>query len=825
MSIDIAMQGTRVIGGIAPRLRGGAGNPPAPPQGVIQTFTLENTEVSSTPLRFKGGMVFKKGDIPSGSVPKVSVQGGAEVTQIQFDRRSTWSDGSLKRCECRFVDTDLAGSASRTYEIEAKSAFYDNTERIAIATIETAALINILITNLTDVTSASTVGSGTFEAAFNDTTVVHRTKIGGGAAAEIWQVAIFVTDQTGGAADAHLKARFTVEAWNDGTDAVADYSFGVVMSMDGWDVAGKDRRTYNLSLRDNTTEIRAYNAVNHPYHCQLATPRMADDDQHGKMHWGTTTPTLLYKPDFKAWMDAGLIPPYDLNVSPIGGANDNTYLPGDNFDHNSFVDQGGGSLGRGIVPNCDIHTIVDTTSVHARLSRVQAFAGLHIGYHYREEGTDKPMSAIMDPLNSVDYDFTNDGLSGAKHAYNRAGEGSANSGGWKDPDGGDGVWTKADNASHAVNYCYFTALYEAEDWFYEAQIDLMTNLIHSAHGNEFDGMPYLMYYSDTYRRSQQSIPNIRWSAIGNLLNGSNVRAIGWSQAIMASTCALVGDADYRSAYLNKLNEHNASFLKASMGYFPQSQLDLGIPYYSNSRPCPWMWYFSAMGCYHNSRCNELTDAFDYGEITAQALYNVWTSDRKGMVMDYRGGVTPKSEAWHSVDNDFFTDHFMWQMSDATITNGSANISMSPSNLIEYSNGDTVWFLSRNSAPTLRTIPSVITEGDTYYVVNKGASGDPYTFQVSSTPGGSPITFTENATIALTGNPSELNITKMQSPGYVAYADHQANQARFLTVLAYEAGSNIITASEVTTALTFVEDISTKVNEDLHWRAVDMGRQP
>lgn len=91
------------------------------------TFSLTERENTSSTGFARLGMPFKKGDIPSGYVPKIVGPGSTEVTTIQYDRRVTWDDGSLAFAACAGDFGSFTALQQKDYTISAVAGSFDNT--------------------------------------------------------------------------------------------------------------------------------------------------------------------------------------------------------------------------------------------------------------------------------------------------------------------------------------------------------------------------------------------------------------------------------------------------------------------------------------------------------------------------------------------------------------------------------------------------------------------------------------------------------------------------------------------------------------------------
>lgn len=134
------------------------------------TYTIENPEVADSNVYARFGHVFAEGDVPSGSVPTFTVQGGSEVTDIQFDERVTWADGSLKFCVVHMVDSDLA-TGSRTYDVDTKVGSYNNTGTFSTSDISSNSTLKVALESVGDWQRKYVFLSDAFDTTASDATV------------------------------------------------------------------------------------------------------------------------------------------------------------------------------------------------------------------------------------------------------------------------------------------------------------------------------------------------------------------------------------------------------------------------------------------------------------------------------------------------------------------------------------------------------------------------------------------------------------------------------------------------------------------------------
>ena len=745
---------------------------------VVASFALQNWGGTDSAVLFRGGMPFAMGDIPAGTVPEIRRDGVAVAAQ--FDERTTWSDGSLKFAVCHMRDTTLAASATHEYEIRAVVGSFDNTGATSLATVASNNALTVEVSSFAqwDGSSSATRGAGAALADFatHAGVATRVTKIHSGSVCEGWQVWGMVKDGADGSGseDAHLKAIWYVDVWKDADGDVIDTEHAVVLSQDWWGVADKYRLDYTATYKRNGATVETYSSLQHPYHCQWATVRKQDDDNSGRRHWASTVPTLRYAFDKDYWVSTGLVPPYDTEYSPEANTS-RVYAPLTSVGHRASLDATGGYQGRGVLPNFDAKTFMRQTSLDFRVSRVCAFAGLHVNRHLRDErtrtrsGESADVANTLIPLLWTPKDAsasTIAGLPTPKNAYRGTDTDTADKGGWVAVSGGTGVWTSSSDASHAVAYSAFAYLVEGERYFLEASIDLGTYHPHAANGNEFGGMAWLHWYNNTAARTEMSIPSTQWSANPGLYGQE--RSIGWAVNCITAAAALLPDNDPQGEYMRGWNSHVADYLAECLLYTPPSVAEAGLTFNSKSDTSgtmrnPWMTSFIVQGLCQNYRSTEVEAYKPYANMVVRSLVAMFTRNKYDLNM-YRFVCAPSPVAYNSGN---------WLASDEYLTNPNgvtvASDVLTPSDVelpLEVADGDTIYFYPLTNDTVDVALPVGYTAGTPLYVVNVSGT----TFQVSLTPGGAPTSI-PNGTYQFVGDlTGRAGIAVAAFPPYLPPAD-------------------------------------------------------
>jgi hypothetical protein len=797
---------------------------PTIPAGTVQTFNLQNTSASTSPGTFSFGLVFKQGDVPPLSTPVI--KRGGNTIPVQFDQRSSWDgDGSLRYCVCSIRDSSFNAFEERTYNVEVKLAEYDNSSTGVIGDITGATDFNIQLTNVLN-SSDATHNGGTMSASFNTHAAVSTrvTKTKSGAICDEYRVWGFFN---GSSEDSHLKTIWHVTSWKDAGGSIIDYQYGAEIAQDWYSTAGKDLLKYDCALRTGVTTQETFLSVEHPYHSRWFTIDQTNDDQYGRRKWVTAKPTLHYKQDRSYWISTKVIPPYDLTL-PTGSLNtySSNYSPCGNMDHRPGIDDSGPYNGRGFISMMDNVAFLTQDSVRTRHARVNAFAGLHAPFNFRDdqtrtrpgEGSDTSneiISFIMDNLQASEYNFTAEGMGAPKYVSTDSRTSTSPTdytGGYVAPTGGMGVWFNYNNNySHAILPSFYMYLLEGEWYMLEGVLSQTTRATIEAVNNRAN----LLYYGDSYRQSLFTIPNDVWGANSQLSVLENHRVMGWSLIYMANGYSVCPDNEvFTNAYKKWVN-NNMSYLKTSIDYLPQKQKDWGIiSYHYTGISAPYYQNFIAMGSLHCHNIIGSTDTQAMADISVQYPKSLW-DNANGIYNACNWGMlmTEKTGDWHQINNDFLTVGDYWAANPTGDTGNTSGDVDSTTDLItipayidgmKYADNDPMIFLGRNSRGDILTLPTGIVEGQTYYVRDHTDVGDGGTFRISTTPGGAAFDFTDSPqNMVIMGKPAIATTTPMAFPPYLYPEDSNPTIARAALVMANDYNDTVVTDALVTTVNAFL----------------------
>ncbi|MGE3284140.1 MAG: hypothetical protein AB7H90_22795 [Alphaproteobacteria bacterium] len=757
-----------------PFARGSSPDPPAP-SGEVTTFQIVNTEAGTSSLGYQRiGLVFKDGDVPAGS--RVKLQRGGTDIAAQFDNRASWqwTGNGLRFATACFHDTDFGSGETRTYSVVVESGSFNNTSSLDLATALAGTDFKV------EFTSLAGLDSGAFPDHISSLNMLAAVsarveKYESGMVCDSWKIWGYASN--GGTPHPHLKTTWYLSCWKNAGGNIVRREIGAVVSQDEWAVTGKEKLTYVATLRDGATTIETYTGafnsggtrigyVEHPYHSQWMTVRLRDDSNHATRHWrGGRQPTLLYKPDRAYWVASKMVPPINLTKNYVMPASYNgavfgsgagrtyssgLYQPCTGQNHRGDIDGTAGYPGRGMITNMDAIAFAVPTAANMRTMRLNAFAGLHVPYHYRSPTNTFIPNILIDERGDAGtpasyYDFTADGLPASIHAYS-GGSGAAGtigiSGGYVLPSTtagrltvGSMTWFPSLDNTHTVPYSYFAALYSGERHFIDANLSLGIRAVQGVHVN-YGRAP------SSWRIGGVSIypgtPSTVWSGLATLRATNNIRMLAFG-AMSLANMVIVPDSDIHANYIKRLIEHNAKFLAWEATFIPAGVFGM---WSANggafAPPAPWFEALIALAFYI---CLERTGDENWrpsAEYVSQVSISCGLQNRIAHALAYLGHTRPRElQAWNATTNPSFADPVFFERADsgqATIDSSTNRIAGGvPRSKVFYTNGDKVMFTDKLQGGTAATVPSEVSLGTVYYMGNVDNSKE-RSYQIFRDPG-------------------------------------------------------------------------------------------
>ena len=815
--------------------------------GLVHSFSLTNWGAGTSAGFAKQGVVFAKGDIPSGAVPQVQLAGAAVAHQ--WDSLTRWTDGSWKFAVVSVGAPTFAASEARKYDIVRVAGTPNNATNLTLAAAlaGTSFAATFASVQQWDGTTATTRGSGAFSASLNTHAAVPTrvTRLASGPVRDAWMIWGMARDNATGVEDPHLKIYWYVDAWKNPDGSIYSLEVAPVPAQDWWSIAGKYRLIYDAAFTNGATTIASYAGVQHPYRSWWIMCRTASDNNIGKRYWiGGAIPTLGYTVNKAYWKASRVIPPPNLKRNPASySASLTAYVPCGAADHRANVDGTGAYAGRGLLPLMDSIAFVRQTPFDTAIMRVNGHAGLHFPQHYRsnrlrirpgdtvqnpsgapimpaDQGKDiasTPIVLNMLPLTAAQNDFTADGMPLAADAYADRRTASYYQDGYVQPAGGDGVWTPSGDASHAVAYSTMSYLFEGEAYHAEAMIDIASNCFHQTVGQN-DSMHNgpLLKGDGRFPSIQSSMPSTPYSAILYGSTTGNSRAFGWAINQIAQASALIPDNHVAKRYMRALMDHQGDWMDLSLPFYPSSMAAAGwLCTESQTLPGQQPPWFNFIGCMAFYYAFQLTERATYQKAANQAanLPTGMVASGGNYLLDvYRVGDTRTHAAWDPLTNDFWPPGQLSCLdAGGSTVAGSSTVTMSQNwdangNRIPLQNGDQVFFSIYAANSNNRYIPTEIVEGRVYYLVNVAngnfGSNNPATGGVATSPGGTPITFSVTANIGLGVRPQFATAAVGANPPYIPLADSYARMGCAAMEMAVFSGYPPA-AAQINAARTFI----------------------
>lgn len=776
---------------------------------VLHEVTFTNTSGSSSTGFIKFGLAFEKMDVPTGQIPKVRIQGGANLRGYPIDI-ATWNDGSIRKCTIVVDIGTLAGSASRIIEV------YNEAGTVPASSLNPVTYVAGLAD---DATVAITSRTGSATGAMGDLTFSLKTASSVSTKRETQEdtdlfVRYFCWQKLAG--EEHLVCLNYLDIWldTDGSTVVA-YEWVPVLSQHWWvnDPEGvvqtKERYTYNVAVAIGASTVDSRTALAHAYYCRWASLYSTNDAQHATPHWkniSSAKPTLSreYSTASRKKMvrAGGYVPPLDWTETVWTSSGTGTYTPLGTNNHRAQINNGGGYDGRGQITRFDANAIALQTSTAWRIARVSAQAGLSVytGMYDHRVIDIQPAPRLIPTKFSQLGAQTYTGL--GTEIYRAKGT-SFNSGKNELPHdvpvGGTGSFSGYDN-DHSVPYAAFVAFIEGEKYLQDVQLCMADMSITYSNLNVY-GHDKSFEWSQSLTGNALGIPLTPFH--GTIPATGGIRGRAWGGNNCFWSWALVSDNNPHQLYFEKLLQNYDDFMSDSYVYMSEDHKAYGAwlwnePQYNDV----WMHNWISI-IYSQWRPLAIDAGFGDGfqkiaHMSTKLMMNAFVTDRIGSIGEYNNtmpcGTGPKPRAatgWIVGEQALFIAHTAtWSGSTYTNTQVDANYPIA--------NGDRFILTASNSSDgvTGLTWPSELSWSTVYYVVN--LSGN--TFQLSSTLGGSPITLTGSGTTMMALDKASYNV--VTSPADVG-GDSRYMFALAAVVAAYLDGTQNVSLADVTRYKTFM----------------------
>ena len=728
---------------------------------LLYAFDRLNTSGSSTDSNQLFPVLCKRTAVPSGSTLVITDSSDVDVP-AGICNRVYYDDGSLKMAHVALRGT-VSGSGTQSLKAKKRpSSSYDDTDPGTNLTTLLATgdwKVEFSSVTETDTAGTRTHASGAMLAKATDANQAGRvTKLIANPFVERWLMWAYVKDGSAGAGsdDAHFKVYWHVTRWRNSNGTQHSLFITPVMALDEVAVASKKRLNYTATFKDGSTTLETYSSVQHPYRSTWAAVRQDNDAIHGRAKAVDGSECwLIVRPDKDYWAACEAFFPFDTSLSPdaesLTAAN-STFTACSAQNHRAAIDATGGYIGRGVMPQTDARFFLSPTANHARIARICGHAGLHVPYHYR------PPYATDDPVTPLALRLDNDSGAGSASAWTGDGMPTAIYCSADDrpslftnpmvfPEGGTGVWTTSGNTTHAVPYSGFQWVIEGEEYFLQANMDLMLAASINLVGDAYGSTRALMYSGVGGGYSGYSglgIPTTRWSALIDFQQEE--RSFGWSMALLGWGAGFVPSGRIESNFVADFAAHQARYTELSISYLPAGHIANGWwMCREDGLGSPWMVEFGSIFAAWSKRNLRHQGWVDLAEMLGNFTIGRWSRSNRCIINAYRGWPLKKITGYDGSTNPFqAADHNM-MLVDCTY-DVSANTFLTstfdddaPQAL---QNGDKVYFGDYTTGGSHTTVPGNTSLGTEYFVINRSnPTGTTTQFQISTSQGGSAVDIT------------------------------------------------------------------------------------
>ncbi|MEZ5934208.1 MAG: hypothetical protein R3F54_20180 [Alphaproteobacteria bacterium] len=720
---------------------------------VLHSFTLSDTSGIGSSGFFRVGLAFEKDDVPAGSLPKARLADGTPVRSAVMET-NTWSDGSLRKATLvGEVPGGVSGTASIVVLAEAGSQPTSTLDAFGYLSANTD--FKVQVTNHGGSVSGNLPNrSYVLNIALLSTT---RREI---QADTPVCVRVFAWGAPG--TEKHLMCLHYLDLWLNQAGQVAGIEWTPVLSQHWWiddpfgnGASPKEERSYDAVLLNGTIELEGYAGLNHAYYCQWAGLYTGNDAQHARRLWidkGAAMPTLrlVYNLESKRrMMRAGYLPPLDQSTTyTVSHGQDYEALGLNN--HRAAINGTGGYEGRGVITNMDSIAITEQTVTRWRAARVSAQASLSVFHHIKDHrpavggpfngdaslgmfpqkiarlgGQTYPgLAAETIAVSGLNAEIEDDEPSDAVNAENAT-----------------GAFSSWDSAHHTV-YGYMMAFVEGERYLADAVLDQLSYLNMDGSYDGFLGNPGAIWAIDPPRRDLLSVPSTPTYGFTHLRHRQE-RSFGWSQCSWDTAYALIADADRHKPFLLNLQQNTSDLLEDSLAFFPASQLETGGYWLRN--PPQMATFMNSLTSQLFQRSNLLTEQAYPGYVQMLNLLVRYLRDTLihhpyASRFDHQLVVTDEENAIQFIARD---ERFVEVQGTIDNTSGPGTTFVGNNAFFPGlfpADGERAFVSNPDGA---NPVPAGLDVSTVYFFVNVQQTGsNDATWQVAATPGGPPITVSD-----------------------------------------------------------------------------------
>jgi len=719
------------------------------PDLTVGLVTFTNTAASASASASTGfvrfGLAFEVGKVPAGNVLKGFV--GSTEVRLAVMGTNTWANGSLRKATVVADVGAVPANGSVTLDVQRRGAPAQGSSGLDPFAY---------LTSNTDFRVEVTNHSGSASGTLPDRTYSLNTALATTTRREILDdtplcVRAFAWGHPAG--EKHLMCLHYVDLWLDAGTVGVEWT--PVLSQHWWidDPFGdgaqtKERREFDVEALDATASLSARTDTGLTYNTRLAMLRLENDAQHAKPLWidkGSAMPTLAlsYSLDtLKQMMRAKYLPPSAQGITYDTSGLANTYIPGGEqtgtvrHNHRRGINGQGGYNARGEVGSMDIMALSTQTPELWRIARVSAQAGGLAPFFFADHrnlatGKLTAMPFPVEQIGAQSYPGLGDEVVAAVLTGNFGYDAPNNSNNTKNL--GLTSWDSA----HHHNYSFMMAFIEGDAHLQDYVFHAFDAGIRRNSYSTFGIRPQLEFATVAARRTALGIPTSTTYGV-TPYDIAQERSYGLGMLSVARWLQLMPDDDPHAPYVRNLLDHGDRHIKDSYAFFPNDHRRQGgwRPRFSRFGTA-FMNCFNVTGGYLlDSIADDL--GFDGYRLFADQCARLLAQSARN---PHRPFVTrdmrySDNDRLVHLPVDVFPQHRRFVSSGNQITRTT-------STTIPILDGDIIVASDDNDQGVAIALPSPLVAGTAYYVVNSANTpGGP--FQLSATPGGTPLTVADQA---------------------------------------------------------------------------------
>jgi len=722
---------------------------PIPFASVVTTLSLVNTSGSTQTANFVSpmfGQPFKQGDIPSGQYPQFQLTDDTPCPATLWGI-THWPDGSMKWCGAIIqVPTTIAGSGTLTINVKnggsAPSASSRGTSDFTAADLKT---------ELTGVTNLSGVWTASLNTAITDATEI--VVIGDGPAGKVYRIGGGFKQS--GSAHGQMHCWHYAIAMQNSSNGLLGLRYLGRIAQPWTDITSPSvaKRDFTAVLKSGATTVRTLQGVDASEAVQgtITLPHYASvytcgtDAKWDFLQGGGSASadcTVRVVQDKTYFVKSRMVPPYDVSLS-ITNPSSIDYVPMCNGGMTRSTGTTGEREDIGVFPSWFSRHIIAPTANTERHVRV---AGLATG-GWR---TGLRVSSTLMPPAVHDTQASYTGLGTVQPTY-RYWDSPFNVGVSAIPAGH--LWLEEYDGHHRPQGSYFPYLLTGEPQFLDQlheQANSFIMIIPPGNGTEWKTSPPIMDGAKNggFHARDSVIAGTSYKTSGILFRQDLERYAAWMLRDVAQAAAISPTVCPKGtaikSYFNDSVEQNYTALTTYVSYMPTSYQDDGlfglIPVSINPVDVPW-----CIGYLCNSLAHQYSISGSSQALAASTHFaKYWAAIKNHR--DFAAAFSLNALMWDETGKraEQIEDVY-FQITDSVLSFNATTdfVSKSGANSgYSVANGDVV-------AGNPARISSIAARQKLYAVNTTGS-----TWQLSATPGGSPLDITstgDEATFMILNN--------------------------------------------------------------------------